>query len=293
MEIEIKSLSKNYGKFTALKDVNFKFKPGIYGLLGPNGAGKSTLMNIMTMNISESEGLITCNGKNIKKISSRYRGHLGYMPQQQNLYDNFTADQFMYYIASLKGISKKDANTRIPALLTTVNLADCRYKRISQFSGGMKQRLLIAQALLNDPELLIMDEPTAGLDPDERINIRNLMSRIANNKIVIISTHVISDIEFIADDIILLKKGQIIKSGTPEELTISLKGKVYDVVGDEALAGKMIKSGLHVSNIKYAGGKTHIRLIGALPDDFRNSAYETEPDIEDVYLYYQNRESRE
>lgn len=221
MKLEIKDLSKSYGDVQALKSVNLCLEPGIYGLLGPNGAGKSTLINLLTDNVKRDEGQILWNGTEILKLGKAYRKLLGYMPQQQGCYEDFSALAFLIYIGQLKGMSKKEAQQKGMELLKCVNLEEVAYKKIGEFSGGMKQRLLLAQALLNDPKILILDEPTAGVDPLERIRIRNYISEIAADKIVILATHIVSDVEAIAKEIILLKKGEVIQekvSGNLEDV---------------------------------------------------------------------------
>lgn len=231
MELALNCISKTYkkGSVKALDNFSVTLTPGVYGLLGPNGAGKSTLMNIITDNLNADGGEVVYGGENIKKLGKDYRAVLGYMPQQQGLYDDFTLNRFLWYMAALKGLKKKEAKEKITQLLETVNLTDAAHKKLGSFSGGMKQRALIAQALLNNPEILILDEPTAGLDPKERIRIRNFISEIAEDKIVLISTHVVSDIEFIAKEIILLKKGQLISHDSPNKLTKELENKVFEV----------------------------------------------------------------
>lgn len=224
--LEIQKLNKHYGKKTALCDFSFTFKNGIYGLLGPNGAGKSTLMNIISGNLyGDRDSRLLWDGKDISLLGKAYRSSIGFMPQQQSVYENFTARRFLMYIAALKGIKTKEARNDTEKLLKTVELSDVADKKIGSFSGGMKQRILIAQALLGNPQLVLLDEPTAGLDPKQRVIIRNVVKELSKNKIIIISTHIVSDIENIADCIIIIKQGQIIASGSVEELCQSVRGE--------------------------------------------------------------------
>ncbi len=223
-KLEIINLSKHYGKKQALKSFEFTFTDGIYGLLGPNGAGKSTLMNLITGNLKPDRngGKILWNSEDTSALSEKFRCQLGFMPQQQNLYDSMTAFEFLGYVSALKNLDKKRSIEEIHKILKRVELEDCADKKIGGFSGGMKQRLLIASAILGDPKLLIMDEPTAGLDPKQRVIIKRLVSEMSKDMIIIISTHIISDIENIAKEILLLKNGSIIGSGTVSELTAEL-----------------------------------------------------------------------
>lgn len=288
MELTINHLTKSYdgGKTLALNDFTKTFYPGVYGLLGPNGAGKSTLMNMMTQNLKPDGGEILWNGKKIDNMGKDYRALLGYMPQQQNLYDGFTGEEFLWYMASLKGLSKKRAGERIDSLLGTVNLEHARYKRIQAYSGGMKQRLLIAQALLNDPAILIMDEPTAGLDPQERIRIRNFISEISSGKIVILATHVISDIEFIAREILLIRRGNMIRQGEPRELLAGLNGMVWNVYMDTAELRQYENEDAKIVSLTYAGEKICARILSSRRPE-AGIAEEAKPTLEDVYLYYE------
>jgi ABC-2 type transport system ATP-binding protein len=219
-KLELQTLNKHYGKKHALKNFSFTFQNGVYGLLGPNGAGKSTLMNLITDNLKPDKdgGQILWEGTPVQNLGKNYRSRLGFMPQQQELYANMTAQAFLDYICALKGIPKKSAKEEVQNALEQVELSQDGAKKIGGFSGGMKQRLLIAQTLLGNPDLIIMDEPTAGLDPRQRIIIRNLTDRLGQDKIILISTHIISDIEIIADEILLIQEGELLTHGTVSEL---------------------------------------------------------------------------
>lgn len=225
--LEIINLSKTYGTKKALDNINFKLENGIYGLLGPNGAGKSTLMNIITENLSADQGKILWNGQENMKLGVKYREILGYMPQQQGLYNGFTGKRFLNYIAVLKDIPKEKIQEDILKVAKKVNLQDDLNTKIGMYSGGMKQRLLIASCIIGNPQLLIFDEPTAGLDPKERVRVKNLLKELAEDKIIIIATHIVPDIENIAKEIIILKKGVLIEKSNPEELI-----KKYTEQGD-------------------------------------------------------------
>lgn len=284
MKLEICNLSKNFGSVCALKDVSVTLDNGIYGLLGPNGAGKSTMINLITDNIRRESGTISWNGQEIRNIGKSYRNILGYMPQQQGYYENFSAGAFLKYMAHLKGMDKKSAENKISELLEVVNLKECRNRRIGTFSGGMKQRLLLAQSLLNDPQLLILDEPTAGVDPQERINIRNFISEIASDRIVILATHIVSDVEAIAKEILLMKKGEIIAKGEPYDLITQISDSVYEIhIKPNELA--RIQKEFVICNIRHVRDGLMVKIISQNPP----SGYEIEQvnaNLEDVYLYY-------
>ncbi len=222
--IEIKNLRKTYGKKEALKSFSYVFEDGIYGMLGANGAGKSTLMNLLTDNLKRDSGEILYDGKEILKMGRSYREKVGYMPQQQGFYENFSARMFLFYMAELKGIRKKEAKRQIERLLEIVNLFAVADKKIGGFSGGMKQRVLLAQALLGNPKILILDEPTAGLDPKERVNLRNYIQQLSQNKIILLATHVVSDVESIADKILIMKQGELVADDKPEHLICQVGG---------------------------------------------------------------------
>lgn len=284
-KLEITNISKTYkkGAVKALDDFSVTLTPGVYGLLGPNGAGKSTLMNIITDNLNSDSGKVLYNDEDIKKLGKNYRTVLGYMPQQQGLYDDFNLNRFLWYMSALKGLKKKEAKDKITSLLDTVNLTDSAHKKLGGFSGGMKQGALIAQALLNDQKILILDEPTAGLDPKERIRIRNFVSEIAEDKIVLISTHVVSDIEFIAKEIILLKQGKLVSHDTCPNLVSEIENKVVEVEIDREEL-KYYQDNYRVSNLYHNGEKIVVRLVTDNPPENHYSKI-VKPTLEDLYLY--------
>ena len=285
MELKITNLTKDYGQNRALDNFSYTFTEGVYGLLGPNGAGKSTMMNIITDNLPATSGSITFNGEDIKKLGVNYLKEIGFMPQQQNLYPTFSGLRFMYYMAALKGVSKKDADAQIPKLLKMVNLSEHADKKLGAYSGGMKQRILIAQSLIGNPRILIMDEPTAGLDPKERIRIRNIISEVSMEKIVILATHVVPDIEFIAREILLLKKGVLVESGTPAKLVSGVVPYVFEAETDkEGL--ETYRADYRIGNIGSSAGeegKFVVRLIGEKRPEGR-VLEGTRASLEDVYL---------
>ncbi len=227
--LEIKQVSKSYGKFLALEDVNLTLEEGVYGLLAPNGVGKTTLIKMLVTLLFPTKGEIAYNGKEIVAMDEAYRELIGYLPQQFGYYRNQTAMQYMQYLAALKGLKRIEAKQKSKELLELVGLEDVLNKKLKAFSGGMIQRVGIAQALLNDPKILVLDEPTAGLDPKERNRFCNLLSSIANDRIIIISTHIVSDVEHIANRIILIDNKKILANKTQVELLQQLEGQVVEV----------------------------------------------------------------
>ncbi|MCL2747846.1 MAG: ATP-binding cassette domain-containing protein [Oscillospiraceae bacterium] len=284
MTLQIKDLSKTYGKKKALERFSYTFDEGVYGILGPNGSGKSTLMNLITDNSKRETGQVLYNSRDILPLGEPYRATLGYMPQQQGLYEEFSGRKFLYYMANLKGLRRKEAKGRIEELLSIVGLTDDAHRKTGGYSGGMKQRLLLAQALLSDPKILILDEPTAGLDPKERIRIRSYIARIAKNKIVLLSTHIVQDIESIATQVILLKDGKLLVADSPSNLIASICGKAYErYCAAEEMT--QLQERYQMGNVYLRQDGEVLRLVGdSKPEGF---APVTQPlGLEDVYLYY-------
>lgn len=284
MKIELINLKKTYGQKTALNGINLTLEAGICGILGENGAGKSTLLNILTDNIPRTSGEVLFDGEDITKLGKSYRAKIGYMPQQQGLYEQLTARAFLIYMASLKEIPHRQAKKQADELLERVNLSDVSDKKTGSFSGGMKQRLLLAQALLGNPEIIIFDEPTAGLDPKERIRMRNFITELSQDKIIIFATHIVSDIECIADKVVLLHDGDIVRNDYPVNLISEIKDTVYETNCSKAEI-ELLKEKYPYGNIiqkKY--GLVYRIVSDETPDDFYPVADDI--NLEDVYMYH-------
>ena len=283
MELTIDRLSKQFGSKIAVDRVSATFEPGVYGLLGANGAGKTTLMRMVCDVLRPTSGEIRFDGRDVRALGDGYRARLGYLPQDFGYYPDFTALDFMCYLAALKGIDRRAARRRSLELLETVGLADVAGRKIRTFSGGMKQRLGIAQAVLNDPAVLVLDEPTAGLDPKERVRFRNLIASFAQDKIVILSTHIVSDVEYIADEILVMRAGAFVMRGAPTEVVATMAGKVWECHVDARQADQLAAASC-VSNVHYAAdGHAVVRVVA----DERPApgAHPLEPTLEDLYLY--------
>lgn len=284
--LDISDLTKQYTKKAppALQEFSYSFADGVYGLLGPNGAGKSTLINLIVGNLSPDKGEILYEGKHTMELGSSYRSIIGYMPQQQQLYEGFTIKRFLYYFAALKGLDKVEAGERICSLLEVVGLTDAVGKKLGALSGGMKQRVLIAQALLNDPKILILDEPTAGLDPKERMNIRNFIYSIARDKTIILATHVISDIELIARELIFLKEGKQLLCGTPEQVVDAVRGEIWEAEIAKNEYAEINRKYIQNRIVGERDGKVMLKII-AKEKPLCGVVRPAAVSLEDVYLY--------
>ncbi len=281
MELTIDRLTKQYQNKIAVDRISLTLTKGVYGLLGANGAGKTTLMRMMCGILKPTSGEVRFNGIDVNH--ENYRDALGYLPQEFGYYPEFTAYDFLIYMASLKGLTKQRAKDKATELLEEVALSNVANKKIKTYSGGMKQRLGIAQAMLNNPKILILDEPTAGLDPKERIRFRNLISQLGSDRIILLSTHIVSDIEDIAGEILIMKEGQIKHKGNLEQITKVIDGKVFECIVDNEIAEKL--SILYpIINLRQKNDKTLLRLVcDTKPCENATSVRTT---LEDIYLYY-------
>lgn len=287
MELIIENVSKQFKDKLAVKNFSAELTEGVYGLLGPNGSGKSTLMRMLVDISQPSSGRILLNGEDISLVGDDYREILGYLPQEFGIYKNFTAYRFLMYFSSLKGLEKNDSKHRVDEVLELVNLTENKKQKLRTFSGGMKRRLGIAQALLNDPKILIVDEPTAGLDPQERVRFRNLLSEISSDRIVLISTHIVSDIEYIAKEILLLKEGELIQRASLENLLKQVENKVWTVrVNQDELAA--IQQRFKVGNIQRVESEIECRIVHEGKPLV--NAKQVTANLEDVYLYFFDEE---
>ena len=281
-ELQLDHLTKCYQDFVAVKDVTLTLGGGVYGLLGANGAGKTTLMRMLYGILEPTKGTVRCGGADIARLGEEYRAMLGYLPQDFGCYPDFTGAEFLRYIAALKGLTRAETDRRTAELLDQVGLGDAGRKKLRAYSGGMRQRLGIAQAMLNDPQILILDEPTAGLDPRERVRFRNLIADYAKGRTVLLSTHIVSDVEAIADEILLMKQGCIEEQGTVPQLAENARGKVWTLHTDAATAARL-EAVYTVANLRHEGEGVELRLITADPPA---GAQPAPPTLEDVYLWH-------
>ncbi|MEW9990993.1 ABC transporter ATP-binding protein [Clostridium butyricum] len=284
-KLEIKNLTKIYGKKRANDGITVTLENGVYGLLGPNGVGKTTLMKQITTLIKPDKGEILYNGKDIFNMDDKYRNIIGYLPQEFGVYKNFTAKQFLQYVGALKGMSGKNLNSKVNELLELVGLYDVRNKSIGKFSGGMKRRVGIAQVLLNDPKIIVLDEPTAGLDPQERNRFRNLIAKISRDKIIILSTHIISDIESVAKETIMVKEGKLLMKGTHREILSDMNNKVYNISVNNEEEINRIQEKYKVISIQSDVDSTILRVVSdTMPKELNVES--TSARFEDVYMFY-------
>ena len=283
MKIEFDDLTKEFGDFTAVNHINLTMTNGVYGLLGVNGAGKTTLMRMLCTLLKPTSGTICCNGKDIFNMDSEYRKLLGYLPQDFGFYPEFTVEDYLLYIAALKGIRPVVAKKRVKELISKVGLSKAAHKKMKKLSGGMKRRAGIAQAMLNNPKILILDEPTAGLDPNERIRFRNLISELSEDRLVLLSTHIVSDIEYIANEIWLMKDGEVLHKGSIEELINSMTETVWECLVPKNRVSDFVEK-YKISNMKSEINQIMLRIISH--EKPVENAMRVEASLEDVFLYY-------
>jgi ABC-2 type transport system ATP-binding protein len=287
MELMIENLGKRYGSIWALRELSLRCGPGMLGLVGPNGAGKTTLMRMIATLLDPTEGSISWNGQDIRTHGEALRQVLGYLPQEFGIYREFSGRQFLRYLAAMKGLPKPIANKRVDEVIEVVNLEAMADRKLTAYSGGMKQRVGIAQALLNDPELLIVDEPTAGLDPAERVRFRTLLSSLTSNRVIILSTHIISDVEAVASRLVILQAGRVLADTSPEALLASTAGKVWSVTTDQATALRL-QAAYPVSTMVNQINGVALRLISETRP--HEAAVVIDPSLEDAYLLATGRQ---
>ena len=283
MEIKLTDLTKKYGDFTAVDSIDMTMREGVYGLLGVNGAGKTTLMRMLCTLLKPTSGSITCGGRDIFAMDAAYRDLLGYLPQDFGFYPDFTVRDYLLYIAAIKGLRPAAAVKRAEKLIDRVGLSKAADKKMKKLSGGMKRRAGIAQAMLNDPKILILDEPTAGLDPNERIRFRNLLSELAQERMVLLSTHIVSDVEYIANEIWLMQEGRIVQCGMPEQVIASMPERVWICRTDRDHASKLMRR-YKTSNVKTDAQGVELRLLAS--ERPTEDAQPVPSSLEDVFLYY-------
>ena len=283
MKLELDGLTKEFGNFTAVDHLNITMTNGVYGLLGVNGAGKTTLMRMLCTLLKPTKGSIRYNGRDIFEMDSEYRRLLGYLPQEFGFYPEFTVEDYLHYIASLKGMRPAAAKKRTKDLMAQVGLSKAAHKKMKKLSGGMKRRAGIAQAMLNNPKILILDEPTAGLDPNERIRFRNLISELSADRMVLLSTHIVSDIEYIAGEIWLMKEGKLMHTGTADEIINAMPETVWECFAEKQNLPELMKK-YKISNMKTEPGGALLRIISQ--EKPFAEAKRAEATLEDVFLYY-------
>lgn len=285
MILSIDNLRKKYGSKIAVNDITINFQSGVYGLLGANGAGKTTFMKMIVGLLESTSGTVFYNGVDIRNLKGQYLKDIGYLPQEFYPYVDFTVENFLEYIAAVKGLNKNIIKKKVEEVIEVVSLKEKSKKKIKTLSGGMKRRLGIAQAILNEPKILVLDEPTAGLDPNERIRFRNFLSKLSGDKVVLISTHIVSDIESIANKIIIMKNGKKIDEGTSEELTKKLEGYVWECkIPEQSIDNFQEK--YNISNMKLESGIVLCRIVSK--EKPIENAIELKPKLEDTYVYYFN-----
>ena len=283
MELQFKDVTKDYGDIHAVNHVTYHMKKGVYGLLGVNGAGKTTLMRMLCTAINPTDGVILCDGKDIFSLGASYRSILGYLPQNYGFYPDLSVYDYMMYIASIKGLRSMTAKKRTIKLLDQVGLSEKRKNKMRTLSGGMLRRVGIAQAMLNDPRILVLDEPTAGLDPNERIRFRNLISDQSEDRLVLLSTHIVSDVEYIANEIILMKEGKFFYTGTSEEIISNMNMSVWHCTIPKSELNRYLKKYL-VGNVRTVAGGIELRVLSKEPPS--TNAIQTEATLEDAFLLY-------